>query len=123
MSGFTPAALPRCALVMAGGTGGHIFPGLAVGAALRARGVPAEVSQTAGTFVCNHVFYALQHALAGTRVRSGFVHLPYLPEQAAAWPGAPGLPLATMVEGVREVLRVAATHRGPDLREPGGATD
>ena len=99
------------------------LPVKAIVAALRARGVPAEVSQTAGTFVCNHVFYALQHALAGTRVRSGFVHLPYLPEQAAAWPGAPGLPLATMVEGVREVLRVAATHRGPDLREPGGATD
>ena len=71
--------------------------------------------------MCNHVFYGLQHALAGTRVRSGFVHVPYLPEQAEAWPGAPSLPLSTMVDGVREVLRVAATHVGPDLREVGGA--
>jgi pyroglutamyl-peptidase len=99
------------------------LPVKAIVAALRARGVPAAVSQTAGTFVCNHVFYGLQHALAGTRVRSGFMHVPYLPEQAGAWPGAPSLPLATMVDGVREALRVAATHRGPDLREGGGAID
>ena len=97
------------------------LPVKAIVAAMRARGVPAAVSQTAGTFVCNHVFYGLQHALAGTRVRSGFVHVPYLPEQAEAWPGAPSLPLSTMVDGVREVLRVAATHVGPDLREVGGA--
>ena len=83
--------------------------------------MPAAVSQSAGTFVCNHVFYGLQQALAGTRVRSGFVHVPSLPEQAVARPGEPSLPLATMIDGVREVLRVAATHRGPDLREGGGA--
>jgi pyroglutamyl-peptidase len=97
------------------------LPVKAIVAALAARGVPAGVSQTAGTFVCNHVFYGLQHALAGTRVRSGFVHVPYLPEQAEAWPGSPSLPLPTMVDGVRAVLRVAATHVGPDLREVGGA--
>lgn len=81
----------------------------------------AAVSQTAGTSVCNQAFYGLQHALAGTRVRSGFGHVPPLPEQAAARPGEPSLPLATLIDGVREVLRVAATHRGPDLRELGGA--
>ena len=66
---------------------------------LRAVGFPASVSQTAGTFVCNQVFYALQHALAGRAVRSGFVHLPLLPEQAAHWPGPtlPSMPLSTQV--------------------------
>jgi pyroglutamyl-peptidase len=118
-------ARPIDATIVRGGPPAHFgtLPIKAIVAALRARGVPAGVSQTAGTFVCNHVFYGLQHALAGTRVRSGFVHVPYLPEQAQARPGAPSLPLATMVEGVREVLRVAATHRGPDLREDGGAID
>jgi pyroglutamyl-peptidase len=99
------------------------LPVKAIVAGLAARGVPAAVSQTAGTFVCNHVFYGLQHALAGTRVRSGFVHVPYLPEQATAWPGAPSLLLATMVDGLREALRISATHVGPDLRMGGGAID
>lgn len=108
--------------VVRGGPAAHFstLPVKAIASALRARGVPAAVSQTAGTFVCNHVFYGLQHALVGTRVRSGFVHVPSLPEQAAARPGEPSLPLAILIEDVREVLRVAATHRGPDLRERGG---
>ncbi|MFM1992004.1 MAG: hypothetical protein RJA99_4961 [Pseudomonadota bacterium] len=118
-AGARPIDVP----VVRGGPAAHFstLPIKAIVAALRARGVPAAVSQTAGTFVCNHVFYGLQHALAGTRVRGGFVHVPYLPEQAAAWPGEPSLPLATMVDGVREALRVALAHRGPDLREDGGA--
>jgi pyroglutamyl-peptidase len=99
------------------------LPIKAIVAALQERGVPAAVSQTAGTFVCNHVFYGLQHALAGRGVRSGFVHVPYLPEQVRGRPGIPCLPLETMVEGVRTVLRVASTHVGPDLRAVGGAID
>ena len=54
-------------------------------AALREAGLPAIVSNTAGTFVCNHVFYGLMH-LAATRrpaLRGGFLHVPYLPSQAA----------------------------------------
>ena len=68
-------------------------------ASLRAAGFPASVSQTAGTFVCNQVFYRLQHALAAQPVRSGFVHLPLLPAQAAHWPGPPmpSMPLDTQV--------------------------
>ena len=92
-------------------------------AAMREADVPAQVSNSAGTFVCNHGVYGLQHALADTRVRSGFVHGPYLSEQAAVWPGAPSLPLATMVDGVREALRIAATHVGPALKAGGGAID
>lgn len=53
---------------------------------LRAEGIPASVSQTAGTFVCNQVFYCLQHALAGTGIRNGFIHVPYLPQQVALAP-------------------------------------
>lgn len=116
-------AQPIDAPVVRGGPAAHFstLPVKAIAAALRARGIPAAVSQTAGTFVCNHVFYGLQHALSGTRVRSGFVHVPCLPEQTAARPGVPSLPLDTMIDGVREALRVAAMHRGPDLRERGGA--
>jgi pyroglutamyl-peptidase len=90
---------------------------------MRAAGVPASVSNTAGTFVCNHVFYALMHRLA-TRpelagARGGFVHLPCLPEQAARLGGTPSMALATQIEGLRTLLRTALTVR-EDARETGG---
>lgn len=79
-------------------------------AALRDAGIPAEVSQTAGTFVCNHVFYGLMHALRATpRVRGGFIHVPYAPAQAARRPGTPSLATGTVVEGLRVALRTSLT--------------
>lgn len=78
---------------------------------LRAQGFPAAVSNTAGTFVCNHVFYGLMHRLAahGGAVRGGFVHLPYLPEQAAQHAGAPSMALDTQVQALRALIRTALT--------------
>ena len=74
--------------------------------ALQDAGLAAEVSQTAGTFVCNHLFYALMHALATQRgfkrARGGFVHVPYLPEQ-----GSPSLPLEDMVRGLQVAIATA----------------
>ena len=87
--------------------------------AIQAAGVPAEVSQTAGTFVCNHIFYALMHALATTRglarTRGGFIHVPMLPEQ-----GAPSLPLQAMVDGLRVGIRTALAT-AQDVQAGGGA--
>jgi pyroglutamyl-peptidase len=98
------------------------LPIKAMVAALRAEGIPAAVSQTAGTFVCNHVFYGLMHALRRRpRTRGGFVHVPYTREQAARHPGAPGLPLEQMVEALAVALAVAITVRR-DRRLGGGAT-
>ena len=75
-------------------------------AALQAEGVAAEVSQTAGTFVCNHVFYGLMHTLATRRelkhTRGGFIHVPWLPEQ-----GTPSMPLDEIVRGLRLAVRCA----------------
>ncbi len=95
------------------------LPIKAIVAALSAAGVPASVSSTAGTYVCNHVFFGLQHALAGSGVRSGFMHLPLLPEQAARAIGQPSLSLATMVDGVALALAVALRETS-DLRQTGG---
>jgi pyroglutamyl-peptidase len=96
------------------------LPIKAMVAALRAQEIPASVSQSAGTYVCNHLFYALQHRLASGGVRSGFMHLPLLPEQAARSPGQPSMPLQTMLAGVRIALATALTTRH-DLRSSGGA--
>jgi pyroglutamyl-peptidase len=75
-------------------------------AALREEGIPAEVSQTAGTFVCNHVFYGLMRALAKDvqlrHTRGGFVHVPWLPEQ-----GTPNMALDDIVRGLRVAVRCA----------------
>ena len=107
--------------VVAGGPAAYFssLPIKAMVAGLRAAGFPASVSQTAGTFVCNHVFYGLQHRLAASGVRSGFMHIPYLPEQASRHPGQPSLPLDTLVSGVRLALELAMTH-ARDLRLSGG---
>ena len=74
--------------------------------ALLREGVNAEVSQTAGTFVCNHVFYGLMHELAGDpswqATRGGLVHVPYLPEQ-----GQPSMRLAEIVRGLQLAIECA----------------
>jgi len=90
---------------------------------LRAAGLPGAVSNTAGTFVCNHVFYALMHRLASepawSHTRGGFIHLPCLPEQAARQPGAPSMALATQVQALQVVVRTALAVR-VDVRESAG---
>lgn len=99
------------------------LPIKAMVAALQRRGLPASVSQTAGTFVCNHVFYGLMHALAGQPdVRAGFMHIPLTPDMAAnKGLGQPSLSESTMREGVKLSLETAWLHTGPDLRVGGGA--
>jgi pyroglutamyl-peptidase len=90
-------------------------------AALREAGLPAIVSNTAGTFVCNHVFYGLMHraATAWPGLRGGFLHVPYLPAQAARCTGtggdAPSMALADIVRGIETILAVAAARRGDIL--------
>jgi len=97
------------------------LPVKAAVAAMREAGLPAIVSNTAGTFVCNHVFYGLMH-LVVTRhlpVRGGFLHVPYLPSQAACLSGAPSMALDQIVQGIEIVLRVAAA-RTDDIATPEG---
>lgn len=74
---------------------------------LRRAAIPAQLSQTAGTYVCNQVFYALLHALRRRRTaRAGFIHVPWLPQQARAH-GEPGMPLAQMQRGIEIALECA----------------
>ena len=82
--------------------------------AIQAAGIACEVSQTAGTFVCNQVFYALMHSLATLpalkKTRGGFVHVPLLPEQA---PGiaAPSMALEDTVRGLGIAVRAALKNQ------------
>jgi pyroglutamyl-peptidase len=74
--------------------------------AIKAKGVPATVSLSAGAFLCNHVFYVAQDKFAGTKVRSGFVHVPLMDSQAPEFPGLPTMPLDQMVTAVRVILEI-----------------
>lgn len=99
------------------------LPVKAMTAAMLARGVPAALSLSAGSFVCNQVFYALLHFahLQHPGLRAGFLHVPWLPAQAARHPGQPCMALADMVEGVRAAL-ACALATDIDLATPGGCT-
>ena len=91
-------------------------------AQLREAGIPASVSQTAGTFVCNHVMYALLYKLQGkTGMKGGFIHIPYLPEQASAHPGAPSMALKTVCAALELAIAVALQQEN-DVRISGGTT-
>lgn len=81
--------------------------------ALRSKGIPAEVSYTAGTYVCNDVLYgvldyAAEHQLA---LKSGFIHVPYMPEQVVARPSVSSMSLTMMVQGVETAIATIAAER------------
>jgi pyroglutamyl-peptidase len=107
-AGASPIDVP----VVAGAPAAYFatLPVKAIVAALLEAGLPAEVSQTAGTFVCNHVFYALMHTLRRRRgVRGGFMHLPLATTMA----------LPGQARGVRIALATAVTTTH-DRRAAGG---
>ncbi|MDH5856249.1 pyroglutamyl-peptidase I [Lampropedia aestuarii] len=86
--------------------------------AIETEGVPAEISYTAGTFVCNQVMFAalhFSHALTPA-VRAGLIHLPW-----STGLGEPALDLAVMVHAIEQALTVAL-QTPSDLLEAGGTT-
>lgn len=72
--------------------------------AVCAEGLPASISNSAGTYVCNHLMYSVLHALRDTDVRAGFIHVPALPEQTEGHPEIPSMALDEMVRGIEAVL-------------------
>ena len=71
------------------------LPVRAMAAAIQLSGVPAAVSYSAGTFVCNDLMYSLLHHFSGTETRAGFLHVPYANGQ-----GEPALPLESLSQAV-----------------------
>ena len=79
------------------------LPVRAMAEAVKAAGVPCALSYSAGVFVCNDLLYTLLHHYDGTDVRVGFIHIPYLPEQAKE--GVPSLPLNETVRGLTAAIQ------------------
>lgn len=93
-------------------------------AAWTSHGVPGKVSNTAGTFVCNHIFYGLMDILAHDPKprKGGFLHVPYLPEQAAKFADQPSMSLATISKGL-ELAVAASVADAADVKVTGGELD
>ena len=77
-------------------------PVAAMADAITAAGLPGKISNTAGTFVCNDTLYRLLHRYAGTPVRAGFIHVPWLPEQAKE--GAPSMVLEEIIAALTAAI-------------------
>jgi len=90
------------------------LPDKRIVAALEAAGIPARVSLSAGAYVCNHTFYDLQRALAGSGVPSGFIHVPATPEMRLA--DVPTLPVGTIAAGLRIAVEVTLASFGDDAQ-------
>ncbi|NBR64853.1 MAG: pyroglutamyl-peptidase I [Micrococcales bacterium] len=73
-------------------------------AVIKSEGLPASVSLTAGTFVCNHIFYELQHALVGTEILSGFIHVPLLREMQEEFPNLFTMELEQLVLAAKAII-------------------
>lgn len=116
---------PMDTCVLSDGPGAYFsnLPLKAMQSSLVESGVPAALSLTAGSFVCNQVFYWLAHLLTTEHpgVRGGFIHVPWLTEQAERHAPDPGMPLDTMLRGIRIAIACALRNE-TDLRVIGGAT-
>ena len=85
--------------------------------------IPASVSNTAGTFVCNHVCYGMAH-LASTKypnMRTGFIHIPFLPEQVVDKRNMPSMPLELIAKGLEYAIEAIVENK-EDIKVEGGAT-
>ncbi len=89
--------------------------------AMRAVGVPSDISDAPGTFCCNHLMYGILHHIAvnALEIRAGWIHLPHLPEVAASPEnlGAPSMSCETAALGIRAGIQAALKHRY-DISEP-----
>jgi pyroglutamyl-peptidase len=125
--------------VVAGGPAAYFtgLPAKAIVADLQQAGYRAELSHTAGSYVCNQVFYGLMHALSlgvvagdvaggqsgvGHGVKGGFIHLPPMPEQADCHPQSRPMALDEQVAALRRAVGLVVADT-PELRVPGGRID
>lgn len=88
------------------------LPIKAMVAAIRNAGIPSSVSNTAGTFVCNHLMYGVLYTLAKKYpgVRGGFMHVPFIPEQVITRANTPSMALSDIVKGIEAAITAIAEN-------------
>ena len=66
--------------------------------------IPSSISYSAGTYVCNNVFYLIQSHCKDKNIKSGFVHIPLMESQASEFPGLPTLSFETMLNAIKIII-------------------
>lgn len=100
------------------------LPVKAMVTAIKNAGIPGAVSNTAGTFVCNHIMYQVQYMIHTNfpKIKGGFIHVPYIPEQVVNKPGQPAMSLSDMTKGLTAAIEAVVEFDGKkDLKQVGGA--
>lgn len=89
--------------------------------AIKEAGLPASVSNTAGTFVCNHLMYGVLYHIHHKypNMRGGFMHVPYIPEQVVNLPDKPYMALDDIVKGIEAAI-TAIVENETDIKAAGG---
>ena len=92
--------------------------------AIKEVGLPATVSNTAGTFVCNHLMYQALY-LADKKfpnMRAGFMHIPYMTEQVVNKPNTASMNLTDIVRGIEAAIGAIVDYKDKDIKIVGGTT-
>ena len=97
------------------------LPVKAMAEAIRKAGLPSTLSNTAGTYVCNHLMYGVLYHLnqKNSCAKAGFIHVPYIPEQTADKPGVPSMPLDDIVRALEAAIVAIPAHE-TDVKTPYG---
>ncbi|MDU5201075.1 pyroglutamyl-peptidase I [Finegoldia magna] len=90
---------------------------------IKSANIPASVSNTAGTFICNHVAYGMAHVRATEypNMRTGFIHIPFLPEQVLNKAHTASMSLDTIVKALEKAIE-AVIDNDEDIKVTGGKT-
>lgn len=80
---------------------------------IKKAGIPVSVSNTAGTFVCNHIMYGLLYLIQKKyqNMQGGFIHVPFLPEQVLNKPNTPYMSLEYIAKALIVAVRTAAVFK------------
>ena len=100
------------------------LPVKAMVTSIKKAGIPGEVSNTAGTFVCNHIMYQVQYLIQKNypEIKGGFIHVPFIPEQVVNKAGQPAMSLSDMTKGLTAAIEAVVEFDGKeDLKQVGGA--
>lgn len=89
---------------------------------ISAAGIPAVVSNSAGTFVCNHILYSIMYLIHSKypKIKGGFIHVPFIPEQVVTKPNQPSMGLEQIKTGI-EIAIEAAIKNSKDKKLVGGS--